>query len=213
MDGGTLGRYAMVRGTKRRLIVEGGGTQNPALQTECRRAFRRLLERAGVTAGRPRIVAAGGRRRAYDLYTTAIKNSQSGEHIVLLVDADEPVTSETAWEHVRTRGQDGWSRPEEAGDEDLHLMVQCMEAWFLADPHVLGSFFGQGFKQDRLPKGADIEAIPKQAILDGLRAASAAAKTKGKYGKGSHSFKILSLLDPQRIKEASPWARRFFESL
>ncbi|WP_203225773.1 MULTISPECIES: hypothetical protein [Pseudomonas] len=31
--------------------------------------------------------------------------------------------------------------------------------------------------------------------------------------KGEHSFKLLGLIDPNKVCEASPWAKRFIESL
>lgn len=34
---------------KRELYVEGGGDKNPSLASECRRAFSKLFEKAGVT--------------------------------------------------------------------------------------------------------------------------------------------------------------------
>ncbi|MCK5323739.1 MAG: hypothetical protein KAJ45_06310 [Desulfobulbaceae bacterium] len=36
---------------------------------------------------------------------------------------------------------------------------------------------------------------------------------KGKYGKGSHSFDILENLDPQKVQNASPWAKRLIDEL
>ncbi len=36
-------------------------------------------------------------------------------------------------------------------------------------------------------------------------------KTKAKYGKGEHSFKILATIDSQRVVNASPWAKRFVD--
>ncbi len=46
-----------------------------------------------------------------------------------------------------------------------------------------------------------------------LENATKNTKTKGIYGKGSHSFKLLALLDPSLIRRASPWADRFFQAL
>ena len=36
-----------------------------------------------------------------------------------------------------------------ATDEQAHLMVQCMEAWFLADRETLAAVFGRGLKAFR----------------------------------------------------------------
>lgn len=89
-----------------------------------------------------------------------------------------------------------------------------MEAWLLADREMLKAFFGQGFKENALPASANrVEGIGKQQIYDALATATRDCKTKSAYGKGEHSFKLLALISPTKIAEASPWARRFIETL
>ena len=39
------------------------------------------------------------------------------------------------------------------------------------------------------------------------------AKKKGEYHKGNHSFDILGKIDPQKVKAASKWAARFFDTI
>ena len=36
---------------------------------------------------------------------------------------------------------------------------------------------------------------------------------KGRYDKGSHSFEIIAMIDPQKVTDASPYAKRFIETL
>ncbi len=55
----------MVTPGKRELYVEGGGDKKPSLASECRRAFSKLFERDDIT-NKPRVIACGGRQRAYD---------------------------------------------------------------------------------------------------------------------------------------------------
>lgn len=91
-------------------------------------------------------------------------------------------------------------------------MVQCMEAWFLADRTTLQDFFGQGFNTNALPpEGNQIEAIAKEQIYQVLSAATRNCKTKAKYGKGEHSFKLLALISPDRVTAVSLWAKRFID--
>lgn len=98
--------------------------------------------------------------------------------------------------------------------DSCHLMVQCMEAWLLADRNTLKQFFGQGFKENALPAITNnLERTSKQQIYTALAAASRDCKTKNAYGKGEHSFKLLALTDPLKVVEASPWAKRFIETL
>ena len=83
---------------------------------------------------------------------------------------------------MRTR--DGWERPDEATDENAHLMVQCMEAWFLADKDNLAAYFGHGFNRNALPGRQEIEDVAKDDVLRGLKNATRQCK-KGEYGKGA----------------------------
>ena len=91
-------------------------------------------------------------------------------------------------------------------------MVQCMEAWFLADRDTLAQFFGDGFNANPLPNRPDVENIPKSDLYDALKGATQAS-SKGKYGKGPHSFDLLAKLNPQKVVDASPHARRLVDTL
>jgi hypothetical protein len=197
----------------RKLFVEGGGDRNDALKTECRRAFTALLEKAGLQGRMPRIVACGGRQSAFDQFRTALGDRNPPDSAFLLVDAEEPVAREAdPWQHVARR--DGWDKPAGATPDHLHLMVQCMEAWFLADRRALQEFFGQGFRENALPSptGA-LEEVGKPDLFRRLERATRDTATKGAYQKGRHSFPLLATLDPARLRAASPWSDRFFAAL
>ena len=72
--------------------------------------------------------------------------------------------------------------------------------------------FGQGFNTRSLPAAGDqIESVTKEQIYQALSSATRNCKTKAKYGKGEHSFKLLALISPDRVTAASPWARRFID--
>lgn len=92
-------------------------------------------------------------------------------------------------------------------------MVQCMEAWFLADKGCLQRFYGQGFQARALPAQANVEAVNKEHLMEALKKATRNTKTKGKYAKGDHSFDLLGDLDVGLLEQASPWAKRFFDEL
>jgi hypothetical protein len=203
-----------------KLYVEGGGDA-AALKTACREGFSSFLEKAGLKGLMPRIVACGGREDAFDSFCTALKN---GEAALLLVDSEEPVAVASQpgvdpkqwlpWQHLRQRKGDEWEKPDVAKDLQCHLMTQCMESWLLADRGTLKSFFGQGFKDNQLPATANpVESVAKQQIYQSLAAATRDCKTKAQYGKGEHSFKLLALIDPAKVTDASPWARRFVDEL
>ena len=199
-----------------KLYVEGGGDSS-TLKTACRAGFSEFLRKAGLQGSMPRIVACGGRQDAYDSFCTAIS---SGEEALLLVDSEAPVLiqcqqgddhkSWDPWQHLKNRPGDNWDIPGGAKNEDCHLMVQCMEAWFLADRASLKSFFGQGFNENALPHEKNkLESIAKIAIYKALSSATQNCKTKAPYGKGEHSFKLLALISPTMVCSASPWAERF----
>jgi hypothetical protein len=195
----------------RKLFVEGGGDHNDALKTECRRAFAALLEKAGLRGRMPRIVACGGRQNAFDQFCTAI---DGGESAILLVDSEEPVDQESPWQHVAQRPGDRWSKPAGATEDHLHLMVQCMEAWFLADRQAIRDFFGQGFNENALPPVTSVpEDVGKQDLYRRLEQATRKTKTKGTYDKGDHAFRLLAMLDPSLVRKSNFWAERFFSTL
>ncbi len=200
-----------------KLFVEGGGDSH-LLRTECRKGFSEFLSKAGLKSHMPRVVPSGGRTQAYHDFCTAIAN---GEPALLLVDSEGPVAPQNAvgapstwkpWLHLAKRVGDGWAQPQKAGDGLCHLMAQCMESWFLADPETLKSFYDPGFKPNALPAaGNTIEGVEKVNVYQSLGAATKDCKTKEAYGKGQHSFKLLGLIDPAKVMAASPWAKRFVD--
>ena len=65
-----------------------------------------------------------------------------------------------------------WSQPDQSAERNAHLMVQCMESWFLADMDALTGFFGDGFNSGALPRRPDIENVSKRDLERGLRRAT-----------------------------------------
>lgn len=193
-----------------RLYVEGGG-DSKVLHSACRRGFSEFLRKAGLQGSMPRIVACGGRRQAFDDFCTAVKQKKIA---VLLVDSEVLVTDVSPWRHLLSRPGDQWAKPAGVTDDGCHLMVQCMESWFLADRQSLAAFFGQGFQANQLPAEASpIESINKDQLLQSLVKASRQCKTKSSYGKSEHSFLLLAKIDPAKVIQASPWADRFVKIL
>ena len=193
-----------------RIYVEGGGDHRE-LKTKCRKAFKAFFER--YLAGRmPRVVACGGRQTAYDDFCTALTHAKDGDFIVLLVDSEGPVAETSGpWLHLKNR--DNWDKPDGATDDHAHLMVQCMEAWFLADKDCPVTFFGHGFNERALPGRSSIEEIPKRDIEEGLKRATRQCDRRGAYHKGHHSFEILAELNSEKVFAASPHAKRLIDAL
>ncbi len=195
---------------KVKLLVEGGGDgKRKSVNRECRKGFRLFLEKAGM--GRmPDITACGGRQKAYDKFVH--EHGDDNALVVLLVDAEGPVTSSGPWEHLKSR--DNWNRPAGALDEQCHLMTQVMESWFLADLQTLRDYYGPAFQESGLPKYLNVEDAPKQDVINGL--ADATRRTpKRAYDKGKHSFEILAKLSPSQVQQQqqAPRAKRFIEAM
>ena len=190
-----------------KLYVEGGGA-GKSLKSACREGFKNFIKKTGLSGMMPGVVACGSREKAYDRFKTAHLNKD--ETSLLLVDAEESVQQTGPWRHLKVR--ENWDPPNGATDDQCHLMVEVMESWFLADRDALKEFYGQGYRQNALPQDTQIERIPKDDVLDGLDGAARNTSKRG-YDKGAHSFEILAKLDPEKVKNASPYAKRFIEAL
>jgi len=160
----------------------------------------------------PRVVRCGGRQQAYEKFRTSHENAGGDDFPILLVDSEAPVVESSPWEHVRLRPGDGWARPQGASEDQIHLMVQAMEAWFHADKDTLREYYGQAFRTAGLSQRPDIENIPKADLFAGLQRATQDCQ-KGEYAKGEHSFQILARIDPARVRSSSAFAERFLNVL
>ena len=193
-----------------KIFVEGGG-ETKLLRTKCRQGFSKFFSKTGLEGRMPSIVASGSRRNAFDDFRAALRSPGKYDFIVLLVDSEGPVTT-GPWQHLKKK-PDNWAQPAGATDDQVHLMVQCMEAWFLADRDTLATYYGNGFNQKVLPAHQDIEKIPKDDISNGLKNATRSGVSKGEYSKGRHSFDILAQIDPDKVVAASPQAKRLVDTL
>ena len=159
----------------------------------------------------PGILACGSRDNALKDFRVALKKVEANELPLLLVDSEAPVRSNSSpWQHLRSR--DNWDRPFSAQEDQVHLMVQGMESWFLADVSTLETYFGPGFRSAAIPQRNDIERIPKDDVCNQLESASRRSKKRA-YRKGSHSFEILALIDPEKVIERSHFAKRLVDTL
>ncbi len=196
---------------KMQLYVEGGGNRN-FLNAQCRKAFQAFFRKAGLAGNLPRVFACGSRQQTYKDFCNALDAAHNGEFIVLLVDSEGPVAEGAGpWLHLKNR--DNWDQPAGAMDENAHLMVQCMEAWFLADKDALASYYGDGFNENSLPRRVEVERVSKRDIERGLNMATRQGDRKGAYHKSRHSFAILAELNPDKVTEASPHAKRLITTL
>jgi hypothetical protein len=188
------------------IFFEGGGDRD-ATQSRLREGFSKYCAKLRPTRSRLTIVAGGGREQTFDKFRTAALGSRAGEVSVLLVDAEGPVTANTPVEHLRS--SDGWEFATLMNCE-VFLMVQAMEAWFLADRGALARFYDGGFLPNSLPGSpTNVEVIRKEDIEPALKKATNKTRTKGEYLKVDHGSPLLALIDPVKVGNASPHAADF----
>ena len=150
-----------------------------------------------------KLVACGSRNEAH-------KGFQNGDAdiVVLLVDSEDPV-SLTPTDHLKAR--DGWNL-HNANDDRIHLMVQSMEAWIVADPDALAAYYEQRFQKNALPRHQNLEKVNKDDIEDFLDRATEKTQ-KGKYHKIKHARHLLQRINPTIVRKRCPHCARLFETL
>ena len=96
--------------------------------------------------------------------------------------------------------------------QSVHLMVQTMEAWIVADADALSSYYGQGFNVGALPRAADPESVSKREVERSLRRATERT-AKGRYQKIAHASDLLQRIDAETVKARCRHCQRLFDEL
>ena len=194
---------------KVKLYIEGGG-DGQLHDTLFRQAWRRFFEAAGLGGKLPQVVRGGGRAQTFDAFATAVRSSVGQQVSLLLVDSEGPVDADrTARRHLEAR--DNWQPPSGAADDQVFLMVQLMETWFLADRELLETYFGGSLRGKHLPEWPDLESVPKRTVLAALEKATAGCARR--YSKGKVSYELLGRLSPKRVETACPHANALLDRL
>lgn len=194
-----------------RIYIEGGGESKDtkaALRRGFSSFFKELVQVANSKKIKWNIILCGSRNNAFRDFKNALADHPNA-FIILLVDSEAPV-KQPPWEHLKLR--DNWDSP---GVDETHcyLMVQAMEAWLMADIDTLKRFYGQGFKENVIPKNINVETIEKDRLESSLKAASRDTKSKGEYQKIQHASKLLEMLDVDKVRKASSECDRIFTTL
>jgi hypothetical protein len=203
------------------IYVEGGG--NTAQQKgELRTGLDALLNAQKRAARKKRLgwklAPSGGRDQAYRDFRNEIDNADAGSLIILLVDSEEAVAPETGDEETDAAARvqhlvrrDGWVFSG-AEPSRVHFMVQCMEAWIVADPEALAGYYERDFHAEKLPVRVNLEDESKRAIHDKLKKATKDT-TKGAYAKIEHASKLLALISPVKVAARCPRFKTFTDWL
>ncbi len=195
-----------------RIYIEGGGDSKNT-KALLRQGFSTFLNKLVQIARSKRIkwqiIMCGSRNSAFSDFQNALSDHPDAFN-VLLVDAEAPVNvKKTPWEHLKFR--DNWDSPG-VDDDHCYLMVQAMEAWFIADIDTLKKYYGQGFKENCIPKNPNVESIDKDSLEPNLKAATRET-SKGEYQKIQHASQLLERLDAAKVSQASPNCKRLFKTL
>ncbi len=152
----------------------------------------------------PRVVACGSRNEAVNLFQYTLSR---GEIAILLIDseAEKGATEETIsfFQRMAATNNDAQiSLPAGATNQNVYLIVQCMETWFLADVEALAGYYKQGFNRNALPKSKELEQVAKLDVLAALKAATRQTQ-RGEYQK-RHGLELLGLLDRKKLAGRCP---------
>lgn len=189
-----------------RIYIEGDPELRQGFRTFLKPLYN-LAQSKQIKIEPPRL--CGSREASYKAFKAALKTYPDA-FIVLLVDSEDPVDKkQTPWQHLKNR--DDWDSLE-TDDAQCHLMVQTMEAWFVADIDALRQYYGQRFQENAIPKNPNVEEIEKARLESSLQAATRHT-SKGQYHKTRHAAQLLERLDIAKVRKASRYCDRLFTTL
>lgn len=193
--------------------MEGGGS-NQTSKTALRRGMdeflRPLKQAARRRALKWKLVLCGSRSETSRRFRDACKNAGPAEEQILLVDSEAPVSVRPR-AHLREQSGDRWDLTF-ARRDTVHLMVQVMETWIVADPDAMAGYYGRRFDLSRLPKRTDLEGEPKANIQRAIREATKSTR-KGAYQKIRDASRLLMRIDRERVMSRCQHCKRLFEEL
>lgn len=188
------------------IYIEGGGDGKDQ-RTRCQEGFNELLQSMDFGRRMPRLVACGGRQQTLDRFQTAMANGKA-DFIGLWVDSEEAVdldesSTDDEWDALdvwRFLGdRDGWQKPAGAVNEQVLLMVACMESWIVADRGALAAHFNPAPSESNLPPLHRLERRDRHSVQGALVKATAACSNA--YAKGGRSFLLLEKLNPETLRQ------------
>jgi len=188
------------------VYMEGGGRDSKEGKARLRQGMSEFIRKV-VSQKKPgwKVIACGSRNDARDAFLDANKTSPD-TFSVLLVDSEEPVTQPP---RAYLKQRDAWDLAD-SNEHAIHLMIQVMETWVIADCEALATHYGQGFlKKALLPRTKNLESVEKERIYDALKHATAKTQ-KGEYHMIGHAAALLEKIDPAIVRRRCPSCDRLF---
>ena len=183
-----------------RIYIEGGG-DSKELGIRLQMAFKKLFERLGFGGRLPSLRWGGGREQTFDKFKTANRTAPAEAYVAMMVDSEEPVADiEQPWAHLKYR--DAWDKPSGVEDDQVLLMVTCMETWVLTDRRTLRFHFGAALQESALPALSDLESRDRADLQTKLLHATRGCTNA--YSKGKRSFDVVAKLDPTALRQHLP---------
>ena len=158
----------------------------------------------------PKIVACGSGDTALRKFREACSGASKTTPI-LLVDSERPVDWSRGSARQHLQRVDDWDL-RFADDRSVHLMVQFMETWIVADPETVTAYYGKGFRKKALPAATDPEQVGKPQVLAALKQATAATRRR-RYDKTRDAPVLLERLDSRRVAAKCRGCARLFAAL
>jgi hypothetical protein len=193
-----------------RIYVEGGGDANSKarLRIAFGRFFGALQDAAREKRMGWRVIACGSRSDTFTNFRIDLPKHPDAL-MLLLVDAEGPLVGSPG-EHILREG----AARDLAGlsNEQVHLMVEAMEAWIAADAAALKRYYGQGFQSSALPRARNIETVAKQQLFTALETATRGTQ-KSRYHKTHHAPELIETLAPATVRARAPHCDRLFVML
>ncbi|MDE0285013.1 MAG: DUF4276 family protein [Gammaproteobacteria bacterium] len=192
------------------IYMEGGGKgrdTKTALRQGMDGFLNPIKEAIRSKSWRWKLVPCGSRDEAFRNFKHAVLNDDN-RIIILLVDAEDPVKTSVR-EHLKSR--DRWEL-DFTTDDDVHLMIQTMETWIVADIAALADYYGQNFQQSALPSTSALEAISKREITRALKLATKAT-LKREYHKIRHASDLLKRIDSSKVRQRCQSCERLFNTV
>ena len=190
------------------IVFEGSGNLRPGFN----QLFHPHLARARVRRIRFKLIAGGSRIEAVKNFLIYCSSEPSSLNI-LLIDSERPVSDTARYINDHLRAHSVWDRNLPCSDEQLHFMVQAMEAWFIADPKTFRARFGQNYNTNSLPHTQNAEAVPPADLIAAIRRGLPQNRRRRGYDKVSDAVELLRLIDVSLVQQHCPYFRRLWKFL